>query len=111
MARITKAELLLETEALVAMQQGLEVRLASLEAENTQLKLQVAALQQPKQVPSVGSVVKISFTPDNPIFDGLPRFMPHSKITCRTHGKSQANKIGICTLCACEKARGGRLAA
>ncbi len=100
MARITKADL--------------EARLASAEAENVRLQQELAQLRQVQtktQVPAGASPGKVAFTVDNPLFDGLERYLPHSRIECPTHGKSQANKIGICVLCACERARGGRIAA
>lgn len=95
MARTTKAQL--------------ELRLASIEAENVRLLQELAQLQQTqtKSQPMVpaGKAGTVTFTLDNPAFAGLPEFPKHSKITCPAHGPSQSNKLGLCIACAMARVR------
>ena len=89
---------------------------AQLVEENESLKLRVAfltnALEQTQQsVPAAPKTQRVAITADNPAFEGLPMYPPHSKIECGVHGRGTANKAGFCMLCACERVRGGRAAA
>jgi hypothetical protein len=104
MAQVTKA---------VLAQQNADLRM-----ENAMLREHLLGLQhqqhqtQPTtRVPSAAPVGRVAISVDNPLFTHLPHHTPHRKMQCGVHGVVTANKIGVCVLCACEIARGGRAAA
>jgi hypothetical protein len=101
MAQVTKA---------VLVQQNADLKMEIVMLRE-QLQVQQHQAQPTTRVPSAVPVGRVSISADNPLFAHLPHHTPHQKMQCAVHGRVSANKIGVCLRCACEVARGGRVAA
>lgn len=97
MAQVSKAQLVTENQAL--------------KEQLVLIQRELDTLKQPKTAVPAAPTTRQAITADNPIFAGLERHVPHSKITCPTHRDTQANKAGFCMQCACARIRGDRAAA